>query len=189
MESAAKKNAPGATGAAPPGVTVVGGGGGAAPKAEEDAANPLSRLTWGYVLPLFIRGQNHTLKTPDILQLPARDGADVLGAAFDDALRRTTVDGVPNVGGAIKSLYMRRWLWAGFLKWCNSTLQFAPPIVFNLLLQQLTEVYYNVPLEKRVYAPYMGWLLAGLLAGLNIVRACIENHVRRRRARAWFGAV
>mmetsp|Transcript_11549 Transcript_11549/g.40382 ORF Transcript_11549/g.40382 Transcript_11549/m.40382 type:complete len:1626 (-) Transcript_11549:176-5053(-) len=137
----------------------------------EVTAGFCSRLFFSWVGRIFALGNMRPLVMDDLWGMAEKDQAKPVADAVGDAYRR-----IGTLDGAMKELYRADFLFIGFIRVFNNLAQFAPALVFSLLLTHLEEVVAGVPAADRLAGEYGAYILAACVVLSQTVKTFTENH-------------
>lgn len=129
-----------------------------------------SRLTYGWMTPLFTLANKRSLVQGDLYGVAAEDDVVAISGAFERILADRLADPARYKNPVRSALWAQfRWpfIRAGILKLCNSTLNFAP----SLLLWQLLEAIQS----GGDGIDWHGFAYAGIMFAAMTIRTVIEN--------------
>jgi len=169
-------------------------------RSPEIGANVISQAFFSWVSSLFFlarkkrRKDGSEIEDSDLWDLPAWDHTATLSDRFDDSWRRSAAKKLGmspqdrnvdefastdqltsqeassiltwSVWGVVRS----RMILAGFVKLCNSSVQFLYPILINLILEYIQDL--NTPQEQNIW---VGYTFAAALGLAMITKSLLEN--------------
>jgi len=177
---------------------------------EEKAWLP-SILLFSWETPLFQRAsklhrEQRALEQEDLLPLPAMDFGESIGEKFEQAWEETedlSDSGVKKLEdlkgdakkstkrlqGALLQVMGKRFIYAGFIKFINSALQFCFPLLLNAILKFIEDTQFGIiDSEDAWYDRYRGYWLSVLLLFVMGSKAITENAYFHRVIRSGYQA-
>ena len=140
----------------------------------EHKANCCSRTCFSWVGKVIKAGQKKAIEEEDLYALRGGDEVGLVSKKFEDALYAAKRNNEKSpVRKAIVQTFRRPFLVSGFIKYCNSTIQFAPPILLNQLLKVLSDL--QLPPQLRTRENYEGYIFASVLFLTICLRTLVEN--------------
>lgn len=141
----------------------------------EYAASWLSRTFFGWVTPLFVKGNSAPLAQSDLLGVGEGDSPVAVSREFERLLDEEVARGAPQpVKAALLRQFKAPMLRAGAVKFVNSTLNFAPSLMLYGLLASMqgaasaNSLYGYVP-------PWSGYVFAVAMFVALALRTQVEN--------------
>jgi hypothetical protein len=149
----------------------------------EYSAGWVSRLFFLWPNTLFKAANSRQLQLQDLFRVSRDDDVAVVSGRFEALLQKHTTSGAPKVvQGALVEQFKPQMMWAGGIKFLNSTLQFAPPLLLYGLLSEIADQSAGGP-SSRAWA---GYVFAVALCVAIILRVLTENQYFQRTVRAGF---
>lgn len=150
----------------------------------EYTANPLSRLTFAWLEPLFRAANSRPgLTEADLLRISDKDDVAAVSARFEQVMREVRDGGHPTpMRAALVRQFWGPMAAAGVIKFVNSTVQLLPPILLNLLLERIADRVRPSP----TFAVWQGYVIAACMFLALSLRTLIENAYFHRVMRVGF---
>lgn len=132
----------------------------------------LSRIFYTWVNPLFVKGNKASITQDDLFTLAGSDTPSVSSGEFEAHLSSFVAAKHANpLTASLRAQFATPMLRAGYIKFLNSTLQLAPPILLNFLLKWLADAQAG----HARNASWEGFVWAVSLFVALSVRVVVEN--------------
>jgi len=144
----------------------------AAPRRTEHNSSFLSRTYFSWVDPLFSKGNKATITQDDLFKLEGADTPAVASAAFEAHLASViAAKSAAPLTASLRAQFLAPMVRAGYIKFLNSSLQLAPPILLNYLLRWLADAQAGTARNPA----WEGYVWAGALFVALSLRVLVEN--------------